>query len=51
MERSSKTDLNRNEEQLNALIAKYHEEIKELRKENNSLRNLYDAIEHEAQNM
>lgn len=46
-----KSDVSKNEENLNNLLKKYQEELKDLRKENASLRGLYDSIEHQSKDL
>lgn len=46
-----KSDISKNEENLNHLLKKYQEELKDLRKENASLRGLYDSIEHQSKDL
>jgi predicted nuclease with TOPRIM domain len=46
-----KTDLSKNEENLNNLLRKYQEEIKDLRKENANLRAFYDSIEQQSKDL
>lgn len=46
-----RTDLSKNEENLNHLLRKYQEEIKDLRKENANLRAFYDSIEQQSKDL
>jgi chromosome segregation ATPase len=46
-----RTDYSKNEENLNQLLRKYQEEIKDMRKENANLRGFYDSIEQQSKDL